>query len=165
MTAKRMNAGSFTDITTRKRRVTGSWMDIDLIRRRVTGSWNVVFQSININGQSIFRSSSLNATAGYRVNTSGIAEQLLGTSYTTLETWLTSGYTASNYEVRATLQSGTTPSGTLGSWLALSSSREWSLNAVVPGTTVDCTLLIEIRNATTLVVVDSASIDLTSEKF
>lgn len=166
MTLKRMNSGSFTDITTRKRRVTGSWMDIDLVRRRSTGTWTIVFQSINIADQAIYRVSATATTAGYRVNTSGISEKREGATYTTLETWLTSGYTASNYEVRATLLSGDAlTSGTVGSWLALSSSREWRQQ--VPGGSSgivwSSNLLIEIRNATTGVVVDTANVSLTSE--
>lgn len=166
MTLKRMNSGSFTDITTLKRRVTGAWMNIDLIRRRVTGSWAVIFQSININDQAIYRAATTATTAGYRLNTSGVAEKREGATYTTLETWLISGYTSSDYEARATLLSGDAlSSGTLNSWLALSSSREWQQQAPGGGSGITYTsnLLIEIRNTTTGVVVDTAVVTLTSE--
>ena len=64
----------------------------------------------------------------------------------------------SSYQVRATVSSGDTPPGTIGSWLALSSSQTWGwVNEVTEKT---CNLLIEIRRASDAVVVDSATISL-----
>lgn len=41
--------------------------------------------------------------------------------------WITPQTNMSDYEIRATLDSGDTPdTGTQGSWLALSTSREWT---------------------------------------
>lgn len=55
----------------------------------------------------------------------------------------------SDYEIRATVQSGDTPSGaSLGQWLTISSNREWSIGAGQSGagsTTNESELLIEIR--------------------
>jgi|JI9StandDraft_1071089.scaffolds.fasta_scaffold41208_4 hypothetical protein len=167
MPFQRRDTGAWVDIaTTRKRRDTGAWVNLDLVRRRSGGAWTVIWQSIIINNQSINRTAGAATTAGYRLNTSGIAEKLEGASYTTLETWLGSpGYASSSYEARATLQSGDPlSSGTVGTWQALSSSREWQQQATLPGTTLTSTLLIEIRNATTLAVVDTATITLTSER-
>lgn len=167
MPFQRRSGGSWVDIaTTRQRRDTGAWVNLDLVRRRSGGAWTVIWQSITINDQSVNRTAGAATIAGYRLNTSGIAEKLEGITYTTLETWLGSpGYSSSSYETRATLQSGDPlSSGTTGMWQALSSSREWQQQATVPGTTLSSTLLIEIRNATTLAVVDSATIILTSER-
>jgi hypothetical protein len=46
--------------------------------------------------------------------------------------------------VRATLQSGDTPSGTLDSWLDLGTDRSWALAQSEPGAKA-CSLLVEIR--------------------
>lgn len=62
-----------------------------------------------------------------------------------------------SYEVRATATSGTVSTGTVGSWLALSSSRTWSVSRSGAGSKA-CTLLIEIR--TEGVTVYSGSITL-----
>lgn len=78
--------------------------------------------------------------------------------------WWGAGNTSgigSSYDIRATLQSGLgVSSGTLNTWQRLSSNRGWSLTSggnVSPGN-YDTTLLIEIRDATTLVVEDSATV-------
>lgn len=68
---------------------------------------------------------------------------------TTLENWLLAGYATSNYQIRATVQSGSTPTGDLtNSWLGLSANRSWSVSESggVAGSTTT-TLLIEIRDA------------------
>lgn len=62
--------------------------------------------------------------------------------------WLDSGYSAADYQIRVTKVSGTTPVGTLNSWLALSSNRTWSLtdDAGAAGSK-SCVLTVEIRDA------------------
>lgn len=139
-------------------------MPFDIVKRRLSGAWTVAWQRITIGDEIIGHSvGSGTATAGYRVNTSGIAEKRDGASYTTLETWLSFG-SASSYEVRATVTSGAVTSGTTGSWLALSSSQEWLVQRGTVGIS-NAVLTIEIRNATSLVVVDSADVDLEAERF
>ncbi len=72
------------------------------------------------------------------------------------------GAPSSGYEVRCTVNSGTTPAGSAtGSWLALSSDRFWSLSRTNIGT-VTCNLTIEIRDAVSLVVLDSCTVVLTA---
>lgn len=68
-----------------------------------------------------------------------------------------------NYEVRATVNSGSLSSGTTGSWLALSSTRTWAREQTTVGSSA-CELLIEIRNASTTVVMDSSTVTLQAEK-
>lgn len=163
MTFKRKASGSWTDIaTTIKRRASGAWVDIDLVRRRASGAWTVIWRRITLSNQSLTDTRPTGtAVSGYRLNTSGIAEELRGTSYSTLETWLTAG-SASGYEARVTILSGTLSSGTSGSWLALSSSREWSVSQASLGQNI-CEFTVEIRNATTLVVAASATVQITAD--
>lgn len=117
-----------------------------------------------LTNQNVNSSGSLSRTAGYRLNTSGIVESLVQAAYTTLETWLLLG-ASSAYECRATLNSGALSSGTTGSWLALSSSREWTcVDSIVDGSPAQANLTMEIRNASTLVVQDSATITLYAER-
>lgn len=138
-------------------------MAVDLIKRRLSGAWTTAWQRITLNNASVSDSAIIGtAVAGYRLNTSGIAEKLVRITYTTLETWLAFG-SASNYECRATLDSGALTSGTTGSWLALSSSREWKVERGAAGNS-SATITVEIRNASTLVVIDSATITLEAER-
>lgn len=103
------------------------------------------------------------ATAGYRLLSTGSAEVTLAGVYTAITgEWLRAG-AASSYEARATLQSGTTPSGTLNSWLGLGTNRTWDLTTTVAGL-ITCDILIEIRLASSGVVQDSATITLTAER-
>lgn len=138
-------------------------MDVQTVKRRLSGAWVTVWQRVAIGGASILDSrGSGAATAGYRLNTSGAAEQHLGPSYSTIESWLPFG-TPGDYECRATLNSGTLSAGTTGSWLALSSSREWNCVQSIVGTNA-ATITVEIRVSATGVVLDSATIDLTAER-
>lgn len=50
-----------------------------------------------------------------------------------------------NYEIRATLNSGSLTSGTTGTWQALSTDRAWSVSREVSGTS-SANLTIEIRS-------------------
>ncbi len=128
---------------------------------------NIVWQllTVNITDQSIqVTNPSTRATAGYRLNYSGIAESLDDVTYATLETWLLSG-AASDYEVRVTLSSGTLSSGTTGTWQNLGTSRSWT---VVAGNYypefAEAEIVVEIRNATTLTILDTATINLQAER-
>lgn len=67
-----------------------------------------------------------------------------------------------SYEIRATLVSGDTPSGTFNTWLPLTSNRTWALTKL--GNFPDilqCQLTIEIRLGST--VLDSTTVDLYAE--
>ena len=73
-----------------------------------------------------------------------------------------SGLVGANYDCRFTLTSGTVTTGTTGTWLNLGTSRSWTRNRTAPGIhTVIGTM--EIRDASTLAVLATATIDLTAE--
>ena len=128
---------------------------------------NLVWQlpTVSITDQYISASRPSGAsTAGYRLNSSGIAERQVNTTYTTLETWLLSG-AASDYEVRATLSSGTLSSGTTGTWQNLGTSRSWTVvDSTFDAIISEAIIVVEIRNATTLLVLDTATITLQAER-
>lgn len=69
----------------------------------------------------------------------------------------------SDYEVQATLNSGTLTSGTTGSWLALSSNRSWTLTRAVVGAATQVDLTIEIRRGSGAVLA-SANVTLDAER-
>jgi hypothetical protein len=103
--------------------------------------------------------------AVYQINANGtVYKSVLVAAY---ETWLIRG-AASDYQVRATTVSGTTPdvaSDALSTWLSLSSSRTWQLTKTggAAGSSVSCVLTIEIREAASGTVLDSATVTLSAE--
>lgn len=72
--------------------------------------------------------------------------------------WLIPKIGMSGFDVRLTVNSGTTPAGAAtGTFLNLGTTRTWTLTRAVVGTvTNNCTLAI--RNATTLTVLASATV-------
>lgn len=98
------------------------------------------------------------ATAQYVLNSSGQAQRIDDDGTTNISgEWLVSG-AASDYEVRATVNSGSLTSGPTGSWESLGTTRTWTLTRASVGTS-SCVLLVEIRRVSDSVVVTSATID------
>jgi hypothetical protein len=129
--------------------------------RNFYGTSNVV---ISISNESIFALSFApdDATAAYRLNSNGQVESLVNGSPTTLEQWCTPTSAAGNYEARVTVTSGALSSGTTGTWLALSTSRTWSVTQSGAGSSF-CSFTVEIRRTGTTTVLDSALIDLVAD--
>lgn len=98
------------------------------------------------------------ATATYTLDTDRLAKK---NSSITLEQWLDSSYSPGDFEVRATLNSGDTPSGNLGTWNNLGTARSWALAETTVGT-LSCSLLIEIGYSGQNVALDSATITITA---
>jgi hypothetical protein len=120
--------------------------------------------SITNQGVSDVQPSPNPAFAGYRLTSSGEAQTDTNDtpSWTRVEDWIRPTSAApGSYEVRATLNSGTLTSGTTGSWLALSTTREWTVERTLNGIS-SANLTIEIRRGTT--VLDSATVTLTAER-
>ena len=129
--------------------------------RNFYGTTNVV---IAITNQTISAGvfSPDTAEAGYRLNSNGKVYKNQNGSLTEIETWCTPTSEASNYEARVTLISGTTPSGSVGTWVALSSTRDWTIQETIPGDTDTSSFTVEIRRTGTTTVLDSATIDLSA---
>ena len=110
-----------------------------------------------------------NAYVGARFKSDGSADlqrSASGSWYAT-DPWglpVTTGV-GSGYDIRATLNSGTSPSGSaVGSWLNLATTRYWQLVETGIGTKA-CNLTIEIRDAVSLTLLDTQtySLDATVE--
>lgn len=69
---------------------------------------------------------------------------------------------ATNYEVFATLNSGTLTAGTTGSWLGLETTRTWTRNRTSVGSNT-AELALEIRRKGTTTVLASCTVTLTAE--
>lgn len=102
-----------------------------------------------------------NASVGYRLNSNGDEETFEDSVYAPINTWLLGG-SASDFECRMLVDSGTTPAGSAtNSWLTLASSRAWTLAQNEVG--VDSNVItIQIRLAGD-VLLDSAEITMNVE--
>lgn len=69
---------------------------------------------------------------------------------------------ATNYEVFATLNSGTLTAGTTGSWLGLETTRTWTRNRTTIGSNT-AQIGLEIRKKGTTTVLASNTVTLTAE--
>lgn len=103
-------------------------------------------------------------TAGIRFSSSGEYYRYAFDVPIVISNWLTPVENVGDYEIRATLSSGSTPdTGTIGSWEALSTTREWTLTNSTPSTTDEAQLLIEIRWTGDNEVKDSATYTLSAQ--
>ena len=83
-------------------------------------------------------------TASVQFQSDGDIVAPSGTPSASLGDWVDPKSSApGDYEIRATLISGTTPSGTLNTWQALTSSRTWSITA---SNTRSAQIFFEIRD-------------------
>lgn len=98
------------------------------------------------------------ANAEYRLGSDGVAYTRTGTnSYTSVGNWCTPTSLAGDFEVLATPTTGTTSSGTTGSWLALTSTQTWAVTANI-GATKSCTMTVEVRRVGETTTLDTATI-------
>lgn len=102
--------------------------------------------------------------AEFQLGSDGIRSQRTGATLTDIGPWVSPGSAAALYEVRSTVTSGsfsTDPSA--GSWVSLGTTRNWSRGAGASASqTVQAT--IEIRNASTLVVVSTTQLSLACDR-
>lgn len=127
-----------------------------------------------ISGQDFEAVNPSTATATYTLNSSGAAQATTvgdasnppqGTTSYNGEWMLVPPNSA--YEARATLTSGSIDTGTLNTWLALSTTRSWTVTVTAGAgsgnVNQQASLLIEIRDASTLLVLDSDDINLEAD--
>lgn len=102
------------------------------------------------------------ASASFSLESDGDIITALSSGSTDQGDWLNPKSAAPGaYEARATLDSGDTPSGTLGSWVALSSTRTWGLSQVGIGAK-SCVLTIEVGLGG--VALDTTSVSMSVEQ-
>lgn len=116
---------------------------------------------VSITDQYVSDSAFGTATAFYSITSTGLAQS----QYGTLESWLPSGASASNYEVRAVVASGSPlTSGSVDSWLNCGTTRTWALsNSSQDNSMLTTVLTVSIRLASSGAVQDTATITLSAE--
>ena len=124
---------------------------------------------ISITDQYVADFSGGAAYAYYFLTAGGLVQSSIqagGTGPTTLETWCTPTSQASNYEALITVTSGTLSGGSgAGTWLALSTTRNWFVEEFSSGNTNSCQFTVQIRRIGSVNVLDTATIDLSATVF
>lgn len=120
--------------------------------------------TINLSNQFLYAINfGTTASMAYRLNSNGNAEDSEnGGAYFVREAWCVPAAQAVNYECYASLVSGALSSGTLDTWLALSSSRVWSVSQPSPGVS-SAIINVGIRRVGTSPIIASADIELNAE--
>jgi hypothetical protein len=124
---------------------------------------------VTITDQNISDTDFGSAQAYYFVTAGGqIAQstQSGGTGPTNIEQWVTPTSAVTLFEARVTITSGALTGGSgAGTWLPLSTTRNWFVENSSSGTIEECIFTIEIRRTSTGTVQDSATITLYTEVF
>lgn len=122
---------------------------------------------ITVIGANVEAVSGSISSAAVRMGSNGLQSSFVNNSQSIDGAWVTPATSAPNWEVRATVLSGDTPTGSaVGSWLSLTSDRTWTVTASLEGSTVTSTIQLEFRRISDLVVdANSPTFTLTAERF
>lgn len=104
-------------------------------------------------------------SAGYRIDVDGTDYQVVNAVDTALIQWVSPPSSGGDYEVLATIVSGSVSSGTIGSWVATSTSPFWTRVAAIVGTINIVELSMEVRAVGDTTVLDTWSVRLEAERF
>jgi len=121
--------------------------------------------TVNFNDEVVTAAGVPAQSAGYRIDVNGFVYQVVNGVDTSLGQWVTPTSAGGNYEVFATVTSGSVSSGTTGSWVATSGSPLWTRVAVISGTINIVELVMDVRATGTGTVLDSWSVTLEAERF
>lgn len=103
-----------------------------------------------------------NATAGIQLENDGDTVEIYQSGNVLIASWIVPRSAAgAAYEARVTVNTGTLTTGASGSWLALDTTRSWTVAQTVVGTKT-ANITLEIRKASTGVVLATATFDLTA---
>lgn len=135
------------------------------------GAWKKFFDNIvvTVSNRTIqgVTTEPATCTAQYRLENAGdITEQASPSGHTDVGDWIDPKAEAgSGYDARMSKQSGsaTLAVGSEATWESLGTTRTYGISNTTGGTTADYVGLIEIRDATTLEVLDSATITLEAQ--
>jgi hypothetical protein len=121
--------------------------------------------TVNFNDAVVTAAGVPSQSAGYRINTNGFVYQVVNGVDTSLGQWVTPSSAGGNYEVFATVTSGSVSSGTTGSWVATSGSPLWTRVAAISGTINTVVLSMQVRAVSTTTVLDTWTVTLEAERF
>lgn len=164
MAGNRKSGGANVALTTRKRRSGGAWADLTIARRRSGGAWIDLFAltaTVQTNTYSSLAISPADSSIAAVFSNLGVMQiSQNGGGSVTQYTWQGGG-AASDYDIMATVTSGSVTGSPTGSWLNLASSQSWAVTRTsnIAGTT-SAVISVQIRNATTLAVLATGTLNL-----
>jgi hypothetical protein len=92
----------------------------------------------------VSKNSTSSASVSITFTTLGVQFTTANSSNVILGNWVSPATTADEWEIRATLDSGNTPTGTLGVWQDFSVNRSWGLSISDPGS-LEAAMTFEFR--------------------
>ena len=104
-------------------------------------------------------------SAGYRIDTNGFDYQVINAVDTLLSGWVSPSAAGGNYEVYATVVSGSVSSGVTGSWTPTSASPFWTRVAAISPSLNIVVLSMQVRAVSTVTVLDTWTVTLEAERF
>jgi len=113
---------------------------------------------------NVFASGPSGQSAGYRIDVNGFDYQVVNGVDTLLSQWVSPTSSSGDYEVLASLISGTVSFGTIGSWVATSTSPLWTRARPTPGTSI-VELAMEVRAIGSTTTLDFWTVTLEAEYF
>lgn len=160
-----MAAGHYVNDSGAARRINEIWVNDSGTARQITEIW------VNDNGvaRMIFSGSSVQSFSGQIVRSGGVTVSF-GLASSGVRTaldgefgtqhWISPQSGMDLYEVRATETLGSVSSGTIGSWLSLSTTRTWTRTNTSPMSAQAVTLQLQFRRAADAVVVQTNTVTL-----
>lgn len=133
------------------------------IQMALLGAAGVV-DVVDFTDVNVIASGSGAQSAGYRIDTDGFDYQVVNGVDTLLSQWVSPASSGDDYEIFATLDSGTLSSGTVGSWVATSGSPLWVRARPTPGTSI-ANLTMQVRKVGSATVLDTWTVTLEAEMF
>ena len=117
---------------------------------------------VDIDSRTVSYQDTGSVTVVYQLRSDGTVYGTLAGSTSYLEDWITPTSAAgADYEAYVTY-TGDAIGGTTSSWITLDSNRQWSLTQASEGA-AEAVLTVQIRDANTLTVLDTATVTLQAE--
>lgn len=149
MTLHVKDAGVWKEVTIPSVKDAGAWKEVQEGWVKDAGTWKMFYQNLLVQLTSFnvtsTRIAPATATAGVRMTSTGLQQSNDDGVYTTEDTWLQAGVN-SDYEVRVTVNSGSLTAGSTGTWLPMTSTRDWYV-ADSAGTFPTANITLELRLA------------------
>lgn len=136
----------------------GTWREIQEVYVNDAGTWRSVFVSLLVQLSTASYSRSQN-TASFSFLSTGEFQATNGAAISTQYNWLLGG-AASSVDLRVTPTSGSFSTGITGAWINLGTTRTFTRTWPGGMASESVTATVELRNASTAVVLASATITL-----
>lgn len=151
---------SFND--TNVRTLTGTTAGTALVMP--TNFWGKGGATVNFVDTTVYAfNTGATATAGYRINSNGFDYEGINGTFSSLNQWVTPTSAGGNYEIFATVTSGSVTSGTTGSWVATSGNPTWTRDRTTIGINT-CILSMQVRATGSGTVLDTWTVTLEAER-